>query len=66
MYLIIFLMQNSHSLVKAQEEVDTVLQGRRPSYDDIKNLKFLTRCIMESLRLFPHPPVGYSSSLPFM
>ncbi|CAL8170607.1 unnamed protein product [Prunus armeniaca] len=51
------LSKNSHSLVKAQEEVDTVLQGRRPSYDDIKNLKFLTRCIMESLRLFPHPPV---------
>ncbi|CAL2273296.1 unnamed protein product [Prunus armeniaca] len=51
------LSKNSHSLVEAQEEVDTVLQGQRPSYDDIKNLKFLTRCIMESLRLFPHPPV---------
>lgn len=51
------LSKDSHSLVKAQEEVDLVLQGRRPSYDDIKNLKFLTRCIMESLRLFPHPPV---------
>ncbi|XP_050380386.1 carotene epsilon-monooxygenase, chloroplastic [Argentina anserina] len=51
------LSKDSHSLRKAQEEVDTVLQGRRPSYDDIKDLKFLTRCIMESLRLFPHPPV---------
>ncbi|XP_062006489.1 carotene epsilon-monooxygenase, chloroplastic isoform X1 [Rosa rugosa] len=51
------LSKDSRSLVKAQEEVDTVLQGRRPSYDDIKDLKFLTRCIMESLRLFPHPPV---------
>lgn len=51
------LSKNPHTLVKAQEEVDKVLRGRRPSYDDIKNLKYLTRCIMESLRLFPHPPV---------
>ncbi|KAM2227603.1 hypothetical protein ACFXTI_014396 [Malus domestica] len=51
------LSKNPHTLVKAQEEVDKVLQGQRPSYDDIKNLKYLTRCIMESLRLFPHPPV---------
>lgn len=51
------LSKDTHSLVKAREEVDMVLQGRRPSYDDIKDLKFLTRCIMESLRLFPHPPV---------
>lgn len=52
-------MQDSSSLAKAQEEVDRVLQGRRPSYEDIKGLKFLTRCIMESLRLYPHPPVCY-------
>ncbi|KAL6133495.1 hypothetical protein ACLB2K_065730 [Fragaria x ananassa] len=51
------LSKDPQSLGKAQEEVDTVLQGRCPSYDDIKDLKFLTRCIMESLRLFPHPPV---------
>lgn len=51
------LSKDSSSLAKAQEEVDRVLQGRRPSYEDIKGLKFLTRCIMESLRLYPHPPV---------
>ncbi|XP_050228809.1 carotene epsilon-monooxygenase, chloroplastic isoform X2 [Mercurialis annua] len=44
-------------LSKAQEEVDQVLQGRHPSYEDIKNLKYLMRCINESLRLYPHPPV---------
>jgi len=52
-------MQDSSSLAKAQEEVDRVLQGRRPTYEDIKDLKFLNRCIIESLRLYPHPPVGY-------
>lgn len=51
------LSKDSSSLIKAQEEVDRVLQGRLPSYEDVKELKFLTRCIMESLRLYPHPPV---------
>ncbi|XP_014514276.1 carotene epsilon-monooxygenase, chloroplastic [Vigna radiata var. radiata] len=51
------LSKDSSSLAKAQEEVDRVLQGRRPAYEDIKNLKFLTHCIIESLRLYPHPPV---------
>ncbi|XVE96559.1 hypothetical protein REPUB_Repub02eG0233100 [Reevesia pubescens] len=51
------LSKDSSSLLKAQQEVDRVLEGRPPSYEDIKDLKFLTRCITESLRLYPHPPV---------
>ncbi|CAA0830348.1 Carotene epsilon-monooxygenase- chloroplastic [Striga hermonthica] len=51
------LSKDPSSLRKAQEEVDRVLQGQLPTYEDIKNLKFLTRCIMESMRLYPHPPV---------
>ncbi|KAJ7976874.1 Cytochrome P450 [Quillaja saponaria] len=51
------LSKDSSSLGKAREEVDRVLQGRRPSYEDIRDLKFLTSCIFESLRLYPHPPV---------
>ncbi|XP_020538220.1 carotene epsilon-monooxygenase, chloroplastic isoform X2 [Jatropha curcas] len=51
------LSKDSSSLLKAQEEVDRVLQGNPPRYEDIKDLKFLTRCINESLRLYPHPPV---------
>ncbi|OVA17922.1 Cytochrome P450 [Macleaya cordata] len=51
------LSKDSSSLVRAQEEVDRVLQGRSPAYEDIKELKYLTRCINESLRLYPHPPV---------
>lgn len=49
--------QDSSALNKAQTEVDRVLQGRPPSYEDTKELKFLTRCILESMRLYPHPPV---------
>uniref|UniRef100_A0A5B6YVF4 Carotene epsilon-monooxygenase n=1 Tax=Davidia involucrata TaxID=16924 RepID=A0A5B6YVF4_DAVIN len=51
------LSKDPSSLIKAQEEIDRVLQGRPPGYEDVKNLKFLTRCINESLRLYPHPPV---------
>ncbi|KAF5750448.1 carotene epsilon-monooxygenase chloroplastic [Tripterygium wilfordii] len=51
------LSKDASSLAKAQEEVDRVLQGRSPAYENIKDLKFLTRCIYESLRLYPHPPV---------
>ncbi|KAI3442905.1 uncharacterized protein J3R85_000612 [Psidium guajava] len=51
------LSKDDASLKKAQEEVDRVLQGRPPTYEDIKKLKFLTCCINESLRLYPHPPV---------
>lgn len=51
------LSKDSASLMKAQQEVDEVLQGRLPSYEDTKELKYLTRCINESMRLYPHPPV---------
>ncbi|CAM8964623.1 unnamed protein product [Rhodiola kirilowii] len=51
------LSKNSSSLRKAQEEIDQVLQGRNPTYEDVKELKFVTRCINESMRLYPHPPV---------
>ncbi|KAG2630789.1 hypothetical protein PVAP13_3KG547800 [Panicum virgatum] len=45
------------ALRRAQDEVDHVLQGRLPSYEDVKELKYLTRCINESMRLYPHPPI---------
>ncbi|KAF3441772.1 hypothetical protein FNV43_RR15687 [Rhamnella rubrinervis] len=56
-WTVYLLSKNPRSLKKAQEEVDRVLQGRSPSYEDVKELKFLTRCITESMRLYPHPPV---------
>ncbi|MFQ6635870.1 hypothetical protein Gotur_010188 [Gossypium turneri] len=51
------LSKDPSALLKAQLEVDRVLEGQNPTYEDIKDLKFLTRCITESLRLYPHPPV---------
>lgn len=32
---------------RAQEEIDTVCEGRCPQSDDVKNLPYLTACLME-------------------
>ncbi|XP_020517371.1 carotene epsilon-monooxygenase, chloroplastic isoform X2 [Amborella trichopoda] len=56
-WTVYLLSKNPSSLSKAQEEVDRVLQGRLPRYEDAKELKYVTRCINESMRLYPHPPV---------
>ncbi|EXC29901.1 Protein LUTEIN DEFICIENT 5 [Morus notabilis] len=42
---------------KLQEEVDSVLGDRFPTIEDMKKLKYATRVINESLRLYPQPPV---------
>ncbi|KAH7297621.1 hypothetical protein KP509_25G003800 [Ceratopteris richardii] len=51
------LTKNKEAYLKAQEEVDRILQGRYPQFSDMKELKYVTRCIYESMRLYPHPPV---------
>jgi cytochrome P450 len=40
---------------KICEEVDRVLDGKDPTYDDIPQLEYINACIKECLRL--HPPV---------
>ena len=42
---------------RVQEEVDEVCGDRKPSIEDMMNLKFTTRVINESMRLYPQPPV---------
>ncbi|WCJ26756.1 cytochrome P450 family 97 subfamily A polypeptide 3 [Euphorbia peplus] len=44
-------------LSKLQNEVDSVLGDRFPTIEDMKKLKYTTRVINESLRLYPQPPV---------
>uniref|UniRef100_A0A452YT71 Cytochrome P450 n=1 Tax=Aegilops tauschii subsp. strangulata TaxID=200361 RepID=A0A452YT71_AEGTS len=56
-WTIYLLSKDPVALRKAQDEVDRVLQGRLPRYEDVKELKYLMRCINESMRLYPHPPV---------
>lgn len=50
-------------LSKLQNEVDAVLGDRLPTVEDMKKLKYTTRVINESLRLYPQPPVLIRRSL---
>ncbi|KAG5014022.1 hypothetical protein JHK86_026283 [Glycine max] len=44
-------------------KVDSVLGDRYPTIEDMKKLKYTTRVINESLRLYPQPPVLIRRSL---
>ncbi|GAA0165056.1 oxygenase [Lithospermum erythrorhizon] len=50
-------------MAKLQDEVDSVLGDRFPTMEDMKKLKYTTRVINESLRLYPQPPVLIRRSL---
>lgn len=57
------LAKNPATLVKVQREVDLVLEDRTPTIEDMKKLKYTTRVINETLRLYPQPPVLIRRSL---
>lgn len=44
-------------MAKCQEEVDRVLQGRSPNYEDLMALENVRLTLTESLRLYPQPPI---------
>eukprot|EP00897_Mesotaenium_endlicherianum_P002739 jgi/Mesen1/2493/ME000159S01617 len=56
-WTVYLLAQNPDALRKAQEEVDRVLAGAAPTFSNTRELKYVTRCINESMRLYPHPPI---------
>eukprot|EP01038_Epipyxis_sp_PR26KG_P008228 gene8228-11135_t len=44
-------------LAKVQKEIDDVLQGRSPTFDDMMNLPLVRFCLAETLRMYPEPPL---------
>ncbi|THU47879.1 hypothetical protein C4D60_Mb09t20300 [Musa balbisiana] len=59
-----YLLSKAPEVVaKLQDEVDSVLGDRSPTIEDMKKLKYTTRVINESLRLYPQPPVLIRRSL---
>ncbi|GIL60700.1 hypothetical protein Vafri_15234, partial [Volvox africanus] len=52
------LVQNPDKMAKAMAEVDAVLGPRlAPTLADYSQLRYVMRCVNESMRLYPHPPV---------
>lgn len=52
------LMRNPAAMAAAVAEVDAVLGDRSaPTLADYSNLRYVSRCVNESMRLYPHPPV---------
>ncbi len=44
--------------MQAQDEIDSVLgEAEQPDMAGYSALRYLTRCVNESMRLYPHPPV---------
>ena len=47
------LCQHPESYEKVQQEVDSVLQGRTPTYEDLARLPYCLQVFKEALRLYP-------------
>jgi cytochrome P450/NADPH-cytochrome P450 reductase len=56
-FTLYFLMKHPEVLEKAYEEVDRVLTGSIPTYQQVHNLKYIKMILNESLRLWPTAPV---------
>ncbi|KAL2644921.1 hypothetical protein R1flu_012508 [Riccia fluitans] len=57
------LAQNPDKVKKAQHEIDGVLGGRKPTFEDLKKLQYVRLIVAESLRLYPQPPLLIRRSL---
>jgi len=51
------LSQQPELYGRVQSEIDGVLSGRNPTYDDILKLPLLRLCLAETLRMYPQPPL---------
>ncbi|KAF8340618.1 uncharacterized protein EI90DRAFT_2906526 [Cantharellus anzutake] len=58
-FMCYFLAIYPEVLKKLREEILTSLPKESPSYEDMRNLKYLRACLNETLRLFP--PVPYNA-----
>jgi cytochrome P450 len=61
-WALFLLSQNSHIDQTLQEEVDSVLGGRRPTMEDVSKLVYTRMVIDESVRLYPSFPMYFRTS----
>ena len=51
------LTKHPDKMAKVQAEIDQVVGDRTPTYDDVKDMKYLRLVVAETLRLYPEPPL---------
>lgn len=51
------LAQQPELLERVRAELDEVLGGRAPTYEDMTQLPLMRACIAETLRMYPEPPL---------
>jgi len=51
------LSQQPDLLSRVRKEIDEVLQGREPVFEDMVNLPLIRNCLAETLRMYPEPPL---------
>ncbi|OLS36834.1 cytochrome P450 [Bacillus sp. MRMR6] len=56
-FALYFLMKNPEKLSQAYKEVDQVLTGSIPTYQQVRDLKYIRMILNESLRLWPTAPL---------
>ncbi|KAG8387089.1 hypothetical protein BUALT_Bualt03G0217100 [Buddleja alternifolia] len=62
-WAVFLLAQHPSKMKKAQKEIDSVLGQEKTTFEAIKNLKYLRLIVVESLRLYPQPPLLIRRSL---
>ncbi|KAK9678336.1 hypothetical protein RND81_11G204700 [Saponaria officinalis] len=62
-WAVFLLSQNPSKMKKAQDEIDAVLGNGRVTYDSLKKLEYVRLIVVESLRLYPQPPLLIRRSL---
>jgi cytochrome P450 / NADPH-cytochrome P450 reductase len=56
-FALYFLMKHPEKLAKAYKEVDQVMNGSIPTYQQVRDLKYIRMILNESLRLWPTAPL---------
>ncbi|CAN0890740.1 Cytochrome P450 97B2, chloroplastic [Linum grandiflorum] len=62
-WAVFLLAQNPSKMKKAQAELDAVLGQEKPTYESLKKLEYIRLIVIESLRLYPQPPLLIRRSL---
>ncbi|XP_015076635.1 cytochrome P450 97B2, chloroplastic-like isoform X1 [Solanum pennellii] len=62
-WAVFLLAQHPVKMKKAQSEIDAVLGQGRTTFESLKKLEYLRLIVVESLRLYPQPPLLIRRSL---